>query len=58
MMEWIKFDEQQPKKGEFIAAIRLKLPSFYWIGKYSPNNYNTDEFEYWLPMPELPKEKE
>lgn len=60
-MEWINRNDKMPEEGQFISAIRIKSPKFYWIGYYGGfNSFSInaeDQFDYWLPTPE-PPEKE
>lgn len=52
---WISVKKGFPPIGQFVAAIRLPWPSFYWMGKYEgvPKE-DEDMFDYWMPLPEAP----
>lgn len=55
--EWINFKDQKPSDNEYIAEIRHRYPAFCWIGKYKQINCEEeDEPDYWLRLPEPPKE--
>ena len=58
-MKWILSKDQLPEENQYIAAIRLTYPSFYWIGHYTKHTQFeiTDHFTFWIPLPELPKTK-
>lgn len=60
-MEWIQTKDKMPNEGEFIISVRTYWPSYFWMGKYTSAKISidsTDEFDVWLPLPDLPKRRD
>lgn len=56
-MEWIKCSERSPDPGMFIAGFRKSWPAFYWIGTVTDETKEQEDMiEYWIELPEFPKE--
>lgn len=57
MAEWIRFKDQRPNVGDFIAAYREPFPSFYTIGEYGGFTDDDDEdlFTHWFLLPIPPE---
>ena len=57
LVKWHKFKDLKPANGDYIAMVRKRYPAFYWIGFYDDKPCEEeDEPDYWLKLPELPKE--
>ena len=59
-MKWIEYAKQKPEDGRFLVSIRHEYPCFYWVGvwKQDDSSEPEDEPEYYIYLPELPKEKQ
>lgn len=49
-MKWHHMTDKEPKKGQFIAAMRTSYPKSYWIGKWDKDDPNCP-FEWWIALP-------
>lgn len=59
-MEWINVKDKEPGPLQFILAFRSPYPSYYWMGFYAGIGCREEEemFDWWMELPEPPKEKE
>lgn len=54
--KWISVKDRPINDGECVGMIRRRYPAFYWIGKYETPLDETDEPDYYILLPEPPKD--